>query len=115
MRINIDNNNQQQQQPATTTSNNNNTNNSNINNNNNNNNNNNEQQQPSREKEEKKKEVRGIRRCQNEYCGVIMNRDYNAAINIRRHLLYRIEHGYWDPRFCKKKKKIEKESNQPTN
>ena len=39
-----------------------------------------------------------------------MNRDYNAAINIRRNLLHFIDNGDWHPRFSKKKK--EEESQQ---
>ena len=31
-----------------------------------------------------------------------MNRDYNAAMNIRSNLLYRIQNGTWDPKFSKK-------------
>ena len=54
--------------------------------------------------------VRGIRRCKNEECGVIMDRDYNAAINIRRNLLHFIDNGDWHPRFSKKKE--EEESQQ---
>ena len=49
--------------------------------------------------DEKEYPVRGIRRCQNEECRVIMNRDYNAAINIRQNLLHYIQHGDWCPRF----------------
>ena len=48
-------------------------------------------------------DVCGICHCQNEHCRVIMSRDYNAAINIRRNLLFCIENGHWDPRFSKKK------------
>ena len=61
-------------------------------------------------KAEKLYPVRGIRRCKNEECGVIMDRDYNAAINIRRNLLHVIDNGEWLPRFSKKKK--EEESQQ---
>ena len=61
-------------------------------------------------KAEKVYPVRGIRRCKNEECGVIMDRDYNAAINIRRNLLHFIDNGEWHPRFSKKKK--EEESQQ---
>ena len=46
--------------------------------------------------------VRGIRRCQNEECGVIVNRDYNAAINIRLNLLNHIKNGDWCERFKRK-------------
>ena len=56
--------------------------------------------------------VRGIRRCKNENCGVIMNRDYNAAINIRRNLLHFIENGDWLPCFSKKKKNLNKSQQQ---
>jgi transposase len=45
-------------------------------------------------------DVRGIRRCNNADCGVLMNRDYNAAMNIRKNLLYRIEHEGWHPCFA---------------
>jgi hypothetical protein len=49
--------------------------------------------------------LRGIRRCHNAECGgpdnhrLLWNRDHNAAINIRRNLLHRLEHGTWDPLF----------------
>jgi len=43
--------------------------------------------------------VRGIRRCQNEKCGVIFDRDYNAAINIKRNLQHFILYGNWNPNF----------------
>lgn len=46
-----------------------------------------------------KLDVRGLRRCNNESCQVFINRDYNAAINIRRNLLHRIQHGSWHPSF----------------
>ena len=46
--------------------------------------------------------VRGIRHCQNVKCGAIMNRDYNAAINIRRNPLNYINTGAWLPRFSKR-------------
>jgi hypothetical protein len=64
-------------------------------------------QQPTMDKWEERKRlckngqwvcVRGIRRCQNEECGVIMNRD-NAAINIRKNLIYYLEHNQWNPIF----------------
>ena len=32
-------------------------------------------------------------------CAVLMNRDYNAAINIRQNLLYYINHEKWDSIF----------------
>lgn len=44
-------------------------------------------------------DVRGIRRCQNEECGVIMNRDYNASINIRKNLICYIKNGHWCEKF----------------
>ena len=45
-------------------------------------------------------DVRGIRRCQNEECEVRMNRDYNAAMNIRQNLIYWMEHeGTFNPLF----------------
>ena len=50
--------------------------------------------------------------CKNEYCGVIMDRDYNAAINIQRNLLHFIENGDWLPCFSKKKKKHNKSQQQ---
>ena len=45
--------------------------------------------------------VRGLRRCNNEECGVLMARDYNAAMNIKRNLEHWIEHGFWDPVFTR--------------
>lgn len=41
----------------------------------------------------------GIRHCQNESCGVFMERDYNAALNIRRNMLYYIQNGEWMKQF----------------
>jgi hypothetical protein len=46
-------------------------------------------------------DVRGLRRCNNEKCKVFINRDYNAAINIRSNLVHRIHHGSWHPKFTK--------------
>ena len=65
-------------------------------------------------------EVHGLRHCKNESCSVWMNRvgeplwtvtdfisfqDYNAALNIRKNLLYYIENGCWNPLFQRSKKK----------
>jgi hypothetical protein len=49
-------------------------------------------------------DVRGLRRCNNENCRVFINRDYNAAINIRSNLVHYIKHGRWDSRFTSKPK-----------
>ena len=46
--------------------------------------------------------VCGIHCCKNVNCGVVMNRDYNAAINICRNLLHYINTGDWLPQFSKK-------------
>ena len=47
--------------------------------------------------------VRGIRRCQSEICGDRRwNRDENGSLNIRENLLYRLQHGKWDPKFVYK-------------
>jgi len=47
--------------------------------------------------------VRGIRRCNSVQCGghKLWNRDHNAAINIRRNLLHKIQHGQWYPPFTR--------------
>jgi len=52
-----------------------------------------------------KVDVRGLRRCQNEKCGVLWSRDYNAAINIRDNLLHHILHHSWNPLFASARKK----------
>jgi len=68
---------------------------------------------PNKKKEKKLDrmiDVRGLRHCQNEECKVFVNRDYNAAINIRNNLLYFIEHGLWDPLFSRDSDQNENES-----
>ena len=40
---------------------------------------------------------------------MITDRDYNAAINIRRNLLHFIDTGEWHPRFSKKKEESQQE------
>src|SRR5438034_10768860 len=55
---------------------------------------------PCRKREDKRgrvRDVRGLRRCNNVDCAVIMDRDYNAAINIRKNLIHYLKHGEWDP------------------
>lgn len=47
------------------------------------------------------RDVRGLRRCNNEECAVLFNRDYNAAMNIRKNLLHRIHKGRWHPAFAR--------------
>jgi len=42
---------------------------------------------------------------QNEKCGVLWSRDYNAAINIRDNLLHHILHHSWNPLFASARKK----------
>jgi hypothetical protein len=44
-------------------------------------------------------DVRGLRRCNNEECAAYVNRDHNAACNIRSNLLHYIQHGTWHPTF----------------
>jgi transposase len=48
-----------------------------------------------RKGEKRMVDVRGLRRCNNGDCAVWMNRDYNAAINIRKKLLYFLQHQQW--------------------
>ncbi|CAH6420679.1 Hypothetical protein UVM_LOCUS212 [uncultured virus] len=45
-------------------------------------------------------DVRALRRCQNAKCGVWMNRDYNAAMNIRANLMHRAAYGCYHPAFA---------------
>jgi len=44
-------------------------------------------------------DVRGLCCCNNISCAVLMNRDYNAAINIRNNLLHYLKEGSWHPKF----------------
>ncbi len=46
-------------------------------------------------------DVRGLRRCNNDRCGVFFSRDYNAAINMRLQLCHWIEHGTWHPAYAR--------------
>jgi len=52
-----------------------------------------------RKGQQKMEDVRGLRRCNNEDCAVYMNRDYNAAMNIRCNLLHYVNTGQWHPSF----------------
>jgi hypothetical protein len=47
-------------------------------------------------------ENRALRRCQNEYCGALFSRDYNAAINIRTQAIHVRDHGVAHPWFKRK-------------
>ncbi|CAH6420741.1 Hypothetical protein UVM_LOCUS231 [uncultured virus] len=64
--------------------------------------------------EEKKPlvDVRALRRCQNEKCGVWMNRDYNAALNIRANLMHRLAHGRYHPAFASRRHQAITESDE---
>jgi hypothetical protein len=44
-------------------------------------------------------ENRALRRCQNEECGALFSRDYNAAINIRTQAIHLRDHGVAHPWF----------------
>lgn len=48
---------------------------------------------------EKEMDVHGLRHCNNKKCAVLMNRDYNAAINIRQNLIHYLHHQKWSPHF----------------
>ena len=67
--------------------------------------------------EEKKPlvDVRALRRCQNDQCGVWMNRDYNAALNIRANLMHRLAHGRYHPAFASRRQQATTQSDEATD
>jgi hypothetical protein len=63
---------------------------------------------PNQDGDIEKLDVRGLRRCQNEKCGVLWSRDYNAAINIKDNLVHHIFNHCWNPLFASARKKSDK-------